>query len=132
MCKITVFDSMSKISYTRRIASSRALAAADRVARNWQLMRRDLYALLGRKPRTVRYWFERPPAILDNDVLERIGHIVGIYDALHTIFGDSAYADRWIHEPNQAFNNKKPAELILTGSFAALIDVHHYLQQVLT
>lgn len=94
-------------------------------------MRRDLPALLGRKPRTVRSWYERPPASLDNDVLERIGHIVAIYDALHTIFGDSAYADRWIHEPNQAFGSKKPAELILTGSFTALVDVHRYLQRAL-
>jgi uncharacterized protein (DUF2384 family) len=62
-------------------------------------------------------------------VLERIGHVVGIYDALHPIFGDSDYADRWIHEANLAFGDKRPAELMLTGSFTALVDVHRYLQQ---
>jgi len=111
------------------IAPATALKAAERVAERWHLHRQDLPTLLGSKPRTVRSWYENTPAALDQDVLERIGHVVGIYDALHTIFGDSDYADRWIQEPNLAFGEKKPADLMLSGSFTALVDVHRYLQQ---
>ena len=117
---------------TPAIAPAAALSAAARLAERWHLRRQDLPVLLGSKPRTVRSWYENPPANLDRDVLERIGHLVGIYDALHTIFGDSDYADRWIHEPNRAFGDKRPADLLLSGSFTALVDVHRYLQQAFT
>jgi uncharacterized protein (DUF2384 family) len=113
---------------TLAIAPATALKAVERVTERWHLRRQDLPALLGSKPRTVRSWYENTPSALDQDVLERIGHLVGIYDALHTIFGDSDYADRWIHEPNLAFGEKKPADLMLSGSFTALVDVHRYLQ----
>jgi uncharacterized protein (DUF2384 family) len=121
----TTFD------HTLAIAPATALKAAERVAQRWHLRRQDLPALLGSKPRTVRSWYDSAPAHLDQDVLERVGHLVGIYDALHTIFGDADYADRWVHEPNLAFGNKPPAELLLRGSFTALVDIHRYLQRVL-
>jgi uncharacterized protein (DUF2384 family) len=119
----------STLDPTRTIAPATALKATERVIERWHLRRQDLPALLGSKPRTVRSWYENTPAALDRDVLERISHIIGIYDALHIIFGDSDYADRWIHEPNLAFGGKKPADLMLSGSFTALVDVHRYLQQ---
>ncbi len=122
---------MPALASAPTIMPATALKAVERVAERWHLRRQDLPTLLGSKPRTVRSWYETTPAALDQDVLERIGHVVGIYDALHTIFDDSEYADRWIHEANLAFGGKRPAELMLTGSFTALVDVHRYLQRAL-
>jgi len=121
--------SVAQHTSTATISPKAALVALERVAERWKLRRQDLSGLLGRKPRTVRSWYERTPAHLDGDVIERIGHVVGIFDALHTIFGDATYADRWVHEPNAAFSGRAPIELILSGSFTPLVEVHRYLQQ---
>ncbi len=113
------------------ISPSVAIRAAERIAERWSLKRQDLPALLATPPRTVRFWREHTPAKLPADVLERIGHLVGIFDALHRIFGDSIYADRWIHEANAAFANETPATLLLSGSFTALVDVRRYVEAAL-
>jgi uncharacterized protein (DUF2384 family) len=123
--------SVAVLPTTRPISPKAALTALERIAERWQLRRQDLPLLLGRKPRTVRSWFERVPAHLDVDVLERIGHLVGIFDALHRLFGDAEYADRWVHEPNAAFAGRPPIELLLSGGFTPLVDVHRYLQHAI-
>ncbi|MDQ2680490.1 MAG: MbcA/ParS/Xre antitoxin family protein [Candidatus Eremiobacteraeota bacterium] len=69
---------------------------------------------------------------MDRDSIERISHLLGVYDGLHRLFGDGEYADRWIHEPNAAFDAHTPAELLLTGSFTALVEVRRYVEQALT
>ncbi|MDQ2680484.1 MAG: MbcA/ParS/Xre antitoxin family protein [Candidatus Eremiobacteraeota bacterium] len=57
--------------------------------------------------------------------------MLGIYDGLHRLFGDADYADRWIHQPNQAFDGHAPSELLLTGTFTALVEVRCYIEQAL-
>ena len=118
-------------SRARPTSPKAALTALERIAERWKLRRQDIPALLGRKPRTVRSWFERAPAHLDADVVERIGHLVGIFDALHIVFGDANYADRWVHEPNAAFAGRPPVELLLSGAFTPLVEVHRYLQDAI-
>ena len=106
-----------------------ALKALERITRRWGLGRRHLPFLLARPARTVRSWYEHHQGVdLDQDVLERISHVVGIYDGLHRLFGDQEYADRWVSEPNAAFNMKPPRELLLTGSFTALVEVRRYIE----
>jgi uncharacterized protein (DUF2384 family) len=115
------------------VSPSIALKALGRLAERWALKRRDIARLVARPERTVRGWFERGGAsALDRDVLERISHLVGIYDGLHRLFGDAAYADRWIHENNAAFANRSPLELLASGSFTALVEVRRYIEQALT
>jgi hypothetical protein len=104
-----------------------ALTAAERIARKWALRRSDLPTLLGRKPRTVRAWYEHAPAALDADVVERIGHLLAIYNGLHVVFGDEEFADAWIHKPNAAFGGDPPSAALLSGSFTALVRLRNYV-----
>jgi putative toxin-antitoxin system antitoxin component (TIGR02293 family) len=114
------------------VSRSVALKALSRIAERWQLRRQDLSGLLGRVPgRTLRDWYERDRGQLSPDAIERISHIVAIYDGLHRLFGDSDYADRWIHNPNDAFGGSKPVELLLSGSFTALVNVRQYIDRAL-
>ncbi len=108
-----------------------ALKALQRITGHWKLKKSDLPRLLGQPARTVRDWFGRDRGPLDASVIERISHLLGIYDGLHRLFGDSEYADRWIHEPNEAFDAHTPAELLLTGTFTALVEVRRYIEQAL-
>jgi uncharacterized protein (DUF2384 family) len=109
-----------------------ALKALDRIGRAWGLPRQDVPTLLARAPRTVRDWFERDRGPLDPDVLERIVHLIGMYDGLHRLFGDAEYADAWVHQPNRAFGDQPPIDLLLTGKFTALVEVRRYIQEALS
>lgn len=103
-----------------------ALDALARVAERWKLKQQDLPALLGTSPRTVRAWYKRPPLRLSRHVLERISHVLAIYNALHAIFG-APFSDQWIHQPNRAFADREPVELLRTGGFTELVDIRRYL-----
>jgi putative toxin-antitoxin system antitoxin component (TIGR02293 family) len=116
---------------TKSVTPKVAMKALGRLAERWKLKRNDIPQLLARPDRTVRRWFERDGGTLDPDVLERISHLVGIYDGLHRLFGDAAYADRWVHEPNAAFRNRRPLELLRSGSFTTLVQVRRYIEQAL-
>ncbi|MDE2571482.1 MAG: DUF2384 domain-containing protein [bacterium] len=115
------------------ISRSVALKAVGRIAERWGLGKPELARVLGMLPaRTVRDWFERDRnEPLPHDVVERISHLIGIYDGLHRLFGDDAYADRWIAIKNEAFGSREPRELLLSGSFTALVDIRRYVERAL-
>lgn len=107
-----------------------ALDALARVADRWNLKQQDLPALLGTSPRTVRAWYKSPPARLDRHVLERISHLLAIYNALNAIFA-MPFADEWIHQPNRAFGDRAPIALLRSGGFTELVDIRRYLDQAM-
>lgn len=108
-----------------------ALTAMDRVAAAWGINRAQIARLLAVPERTLRAWHARPPARLDAVVLERISHLIAIYDGLHRLFGDDPYADRWPHEPNAAFAATAPLTLLLTGTFTNLVTLRLSIDQAL-
>ncbi len=108
------------------------MKAFQSLAEKWQIPRSDWPVLLGRSSTTtIRNWKENAKKPLDADVAERLSHLVSIYDGLHRLFGDSAYADAWIHEPNRAFGDQSPLERLLNGQFADLYEVRLYIEQAL-
>jgi uncharacterized protein (DUF2384 family) len=118
---------------TPTVSRSVALKALGRLAERWKLKRRDVARLLARPERTVRNWFEHDRGDpLGREVLERISHLVGIYDGLHRLFGDSTYADRWVHEKNAAFGDRAPLELLESESFTALVELRRYIERALS
>jgi hypothetical protein len=113
------------------------LAIFSRLAHRWRIPKGDWHVVLGRdSPNTIRNW-ERsarasdvgPP--LDADVQERLSHLVAIYDALHRLFGDPTFADRWVHVGNRAFGGDPPLARLLTGRFSDIYEVRLYLEQCL-
>lgn len=108
-----------------------AMRLVLRLAEHWGLRRSDVPALLATPARTARDWAESDRGPLDAGVRERISHLLAIYDGLHAIFGDARFADRWIHETNRAFGGRRPADLLLSGSFTALVQVRLYIERAL-
>ncbi len=108
-----------------------ALQAFARIAAAWNLTIGDQRALLGGVAKTTYERWRRHPedAGLTQDILERISHVLGIYKALHVIFTDSSYADRWIDEPNTRFGGDT-AKSHMLESFTELVDVRRYLDAV--
>lgn len=108
-----------------------AMRIVLRLAERWGLRRADAPKLLAMAPRTFRDWTQSDRGPLDTSVRERISHLLGIFDGLHAIFSDEKFADRWIHEPNRAFGGRRPMELLLGGSFTALVQVRLYVERAL-
>jgi hypothetical protein len=67
---------------------------------------------------------------LQHDVLLRIGHVIGIYRALHTISPDEHQANGWIRRPNNAamFRGAPALTLTCSGRMADLAAVRQYLE----
>jgi len=111
------------------------MRAFVRLAERWDLDKADWPRLLGRSENTVRAWVKAidtdgPQTYLDADVAERLSHLVSIYDGLHRLFGDPAYADRWPKLPNRAFGDHPPLQFMLHG-FSELHNVRLYIERAL-
>ena len=120
-------------SISRRVALTAFANLADR----WEIPKANRHELLGVPADTAKQWFsnlsgtgrkhERP---LDPATLERISHLLGIYEALHRMF-DPIAADAWIRNKNEAFGGKAPLMLLTNGRFEDVIVVRHYVDQML-
>lgn len=66
--------------------------------------------------------------------MERVGHVLGIYRALHTIFHEAERADGWLRRPNSAplFRGYAAMDLLLDGDINRLRDIRSYLDAQLT
>lgn len=68
--------------------------------------------------------------MVDDAVLARIGYLLSIYRALHTLFPDAAQADSWIQRANSAplFGGDPAIRLLCSGDARALVGVRDYLE----
>jgi hypothetical protein len=113
-----------------------ALGAIQELAERWGVPKTKRYLLLGQPESTVNHWFaalnrdELGDAPLDQTMLERISHLVSIYDGLHRLFVGGE-ADAWMHRANRAFAERTPLDVLLTGSFENLLKVRYYIDQAL-
>jgi uncharacterized protein (DUF2384 family) len=117
------------------LSKTQALAALAAVAERWKIPRTKRYVLLGVGESTANHWFadlergaldDRIP--LKPTVVERISHIVHIYNGLHRLVNDP-YADEWPHRPNRAFGGQKPIHLLLSGRGDAIVDIRRYVDR---
>ena len=69
--------------------------------------------LLGSPGRSTFYRWKRDlSGQLPHDVLERISYILGIYKALHLIFGNEQQADAWITWVHWPLNHQDKADFV--------------------
>jgi hypothetical protein len=113
------------------VSRGAGVAIFARLADRWRIPKKDWPVLLGCSSNTIRNW-EGSESPLDADVQERLSHLVAIYDAIHRLFGDPTFADRWIHTDNRAFGGAPPLSRLLTGQFSDIYDVRLYLEQCLS
>lgn len=89
----------------------------------------ELLGLSGRGARQTigRYRAGRPLGP-SRDLLDRVGHLLGIHRSLRILFPhnrDLAYG--WMTRPNLRFNGKTPVEVVQDQGFLGLIAIRRYL-----
>ena len=106
------------------------LPAVFRVFDAWGLSNHERAAVLGLDSESTLYvWKRKPPARLTTEKLERLAHILWIYELLHALFGDGSAADGFLQRPNSStpFHGRKPIETLSSGSFAAVHSLYQWL-----
>ena len=113
----------------RRITAS--LAMFERLAEHWSLRGDERETLLGGIPKsTWSEWRQRPGfARIKPDTRERVANLFTIDLNVHSLFAPE-FADRWIREPNAAFEGESPLSRMLRGKVEDVITVRRYLERV--
>lgn len=122
-----LIDLNSKAERERLSAS--ALRGFFKLAQAWKIKDDDARELLGGLSSSSFYeWRKNPDRVLEVDRITRISFLIGIYKALHIIYGDTL-ADQWVSLPNQngIFSGQTPLQFMLSGGLLAMHRVRSLL-----
>jgi hypothetical protein len=113
----------------RERLSSSALKGFFQLAHAWQVRDEDARELLGGLSSSTFYdWKKNTDRVLEVDRITRISYLLGIYKALHILYGDKL-ADEWVHlaNSNPVFNGRAPLAFMLGGGLLAMQTVRRLL-----
>ncbi len=113
----------------RERLSMSALKGYFHLAQAWHLRDDDARELLGGMSSSTYYeWKKDRDRVLNVDRITRISFLLGIYKALHILYGDKL-ADDWISLPNQnsLFGGRTPLSYMLAGGMLAMQSVRKLL-----
>lgn len=113
----------------RERLSKSALKGFFRLAEAWKLRDEDARELLGGLSSSAFYeWKKNPDRVLEVDRITRISYLVGIYKALHILYGDKL-ADEWVTLPNRnlIFGGRTPLAYMQAGGLLAMQTVRKLL-----
>ncbi len=114
----------------RKRKSAPALRAFFNIADTWGLDAKARLGLLGWPSKSTLYnWKTATDVTLPYDVLVRLSLVLGIYKALHILYPDDAFADRWMKLPNRnvMFGGRSPIDHAVRGGTIGLYDVRRLL-----
>jgi hypothetical protein len=106
----------------RERLSRSALKAFFKLAQAWKLRDEEACTLLGGMSSSAFYeWKKKPDRVLEVDRLTRISYLLGIYKALHILYGDKL-ADEWVGMANRnlLLGGKTPLAYMLEGGLPAM------------
>ena len=111
-------------SKTERERLSRsALRGFFRIVGRWELRDENARELLGGLSSSAYYeWKKNPDRILEVDRITRISYLIGVYKALHVLYGDKL-ADQWVSLPNSnaIFAGRTPLAYMIAGGLVAIM-----------
>jgi len=113
----------------RERLSKAALTGFFKLAAAWQLREEDARELLGGLSASSYYdWKKNPDRVLEVDRITRVSYLLGIYKALHILYGDKL-ADEWVHlaNTNPVFQGRTPLAYMLAGGLLAMQTVRRLL-----
>ncbi len=105
----------------RRRIGSGAVRAFLNIVQAWNVRDETARLLLGGMSNGTYYAMKRAPdRLLRQDSLTRVSYIIGIYQALHALYGD-ALANRWPLMPNEnaIFGGGTPIDFMVKGGMPA-------------
>ncbi len=114
----------------RERLSKSALQGFFNLAIAWRLRDEDARELLGGLSSSAFYeWKKNPGRVLEVDRITRISYLIGIYKALHILYGDQL-ADDWVGLPNsnRIFAGRSPLAYMLGGGLLAMQTVRKLLE----
>lgn len=106
----------------RERLSKSALTAFFRIVAAWSVRDDDARELLGGLSSSSYYeWKKNPDRVLEVDRITRISYLIGIYKALHILYGEQL-ADRWVTLANKniIFGGRTPLAYMLGGGLLAM------------
>ena len=113
----------------RKRLSPAALRAFFNIMKHWQVRDEDARQLLGGMSNGKYYELkEDPQRELEQDRLQRISYLIGIFKALNILYG-TRLADRWIQleNTNPLFTGRTPLSYMLQGGTPAMDVVRRLL-----
>ena len=113
----------------RRRLSPAALRAFFNIVDHWEIRDEDARQLLGGISSGAYYEFKKKPErILDQDRLQRISYLIGIFKALNILYG-TRLADSWVQlaNSNPLFTGRTPLAYMLQGGTPAMEVVRRLL-----
>lgn len=113
----------------RERLSHSALKGFFKLAAAWKLRDDDARELLGGLSSSAFYeWKKNPQRVLEVDRITRISYLLGIYKALHILYGEQL-ADEWVSLPNKntIFGGRTPLAYMLGGGLLAMQTVRKLL-----
>ena len=113
----------------RERLSKSALQGFFKLAAAWQLRDEDARELLGGLSSSTYYeWKKHPDRVLEVDRITRMSYLLGIYKALHILYGDKL-ADEWVSLPNTnaVFGGRTPLSSMLGGGLLSMQTVRKLL-----
>ncbi|HAT31281.1 MAG TPA: DUF2384 domain-containing protein [Janthinobacterium sp.] len=124
----TVLVDLSARSERERLSKS-ALLGFFKLVAAWKLRDDDARELLGGLSSSAYYeWKKQPERVLEVDRITRVSYLLGIYKALHILYGDKL-ADEWVALPNSnhIFGGRTPLSHMLAGGLLAMQTVRKLL-----
>jgi hypothetical protein len=113
----------------RRRLSPAALRAFFNIMGKWQVRDEDARQLLGGVSNGAFYQMKQnPQRVLDQDRLQRISYLIGIFKALNILYS-TKLADQWVQLPNTnpIFTGRTPLTYMLQGGTPAMEIVRRLL-----
>lgn len=113
----------------RERLSPSALKGFFNIVERWSVRDEDARSLLGGISNGPYYgWKKQPARTLNTDVLTRISYLVGIFKALHILYGEKL-ADEWVGLPNtnRIFGGETPLSYMKRGGIPAMQIVRRLL-----
>lgn len=107
-----------------------ALAAFFKIAEQWELTTQQQMKLLGMTSESTFYNYKNAPegARIDQDKLERLSYVLGIYKDLRTLLSNEESARTWIKKTNAAEPFCGKSALDYMTEQGRMLDLHRVRQ----